>query len=276
MRASAYSLASISELCGIPAERITAPLEEQRVQLAWISGSIVENLGNPSSDIDVFAVLPELPQSMDAIKKSDDHFTQVYFSNSRRLDFEYWSAGALLALQKKLESAPVGLGTKNILDYFAEHEVEFIHRLHIGVPILGESEFQKLLQAYPRQQLLGYLVDNKRIYIDDAFDDTVGLMREGHLLSAAYRARYTLELSADMLLYAHGISNHKEKHRYRLLSRLLVAHPQVRPFYQEFLDLTAHLPLDLVALQEYIARCLYQSESLVRYALSIYEGNSHA
>lgn len=269
-------LKEISRSTGINVDQILGRLKDQRVQAAWLSGSLVEGLGNPSSDIDIFAVVPALTDSMPAVKKGEDHFVQVYFSNSRRIDFEYWSTEAIALLRDKLQDAPIGDGTKNILDYFPEHEVEFIHRLHIGIPVFGETYFSELQRMFDRFRLVGYLIENKRIYVDDAFDDTVGLMREGHLLSAAYRARCTLDFSADMLLYAYGISNHKEKHRYRLFLRLLEQYPEVRPLYQRYLELTARLPMEFMALQGHIADCLVFSEQLVYHAMCGYRGAADA
>lgn len=273
MKPAIESLDTIGRLAGVNADQILGPLREQQVRTAWLSGSLIEGLGNPSSDVDIFAVVPKLTDSMPATKKGQDHFVQVYFSNSRRIDFEYWSTEAIALLHDKLQNAPIGDGTKNILDYFPEHEVEFIHRLHIGAPILGEADFSCLQRTFDRSRLIAYLIENKRIYVDDAFDDTVGLMREGHLLSAAYRARCTLDFSADILLYAYDISNHKEKHRYRLLLRLLTPHPEIRPLFQTYLQLTAQLPNEFLSLQRHITDCLNFSERLVHCAMKRYQEN---
>ncbi len=270
------SLDLIQELTGVEVKEILGPLVEQHVEVAWLSGSLVEGLGNPSSDIDIFAIVPSLTESIPAIKRGEDHFVQVYFSNSRRIDFEYWSSSAIEDLRAKLVAAPLGDGTKNILDYLLEHEVEFIHRLHIGIPILGEGFFSDLQATFDRSRLIGYLIENKRIYIDDAFDDTVGLLREGHLISAANRARVTLDFSADMLLYAYGISNHKEKHRYRLFLRVIKEHPDARQLYRRYLYFVSHLPSELIKIQQYIAESLEFSERLVSLAMSRYQGKSNA
>lgn len=276
MNATNLILESVCRDTGMPIEKITGPLAGQCVQLAWLSGSLVEGLGNASSDLDVFAVVPALTDDLPSIRRSEDHFVQVYYSNSRRIDFEYWSENAISELEAKLRNAPVGDSTKSILDYFAEHEIEFMHRLHIGVPIVGADALADLQRRFDRSRLLAYLVENKRIYADDAFDDTVGLMQEGALLSAAQRARCTLDFSADMVLYAHGISNHKDKHRYRLFLRLLERYPDLRPSCQDYLALIRNQPTDFVDLQAYVAKCLSFSEELVYRATCKYLELTHA
>lgn len=276
MMRSSNAPGMITDLTGVEWEEILRPLREARVATSWLSGSLVEGLGNPSSDIDVFAVVPALDDAIPAIRKGADHFVHVYFSNSRRIDFEYWSERAIESLRVKLSAAPIGDGTKNLLDYFSEHEVEFVHRLHIGIPILEEEGFRELQKSFDRSRLIGYLFENKRIYVDDAFDDTVGLMREGHLRSAAFRARVTLDFSVDMLLYAYGISNHKEKHRYRLFLRLLPRYPELHRIYSRYLNMISNVPGGLAGTQGYIANALEFSEMMVFEATAKYQENIYA
>jgi len=258
----------LEELCAyhrIDLKEVIASLEEKRITVAWVSGSIVEGLGNPSSDLDVYTVVPRLHENgVDSIRHDDTHQIEVYFSNARRIDVEYWAQEPIEALALKLSTAPIGDSSKNILDYFSEAEVEFIHRLHIGIPVLGEAAFRVLQGRFCRERLSRYLFENKRIYLDDAFDDTVGLLEEGDLLSATFRVRCALDFSADILLYALGVTNHKDKHRYRLLECMAQDYPRVGELYRSYIALMALMPRGVNQLTSHVKDCLVFSEEVVR------------
>jgi predicted nucleotidyltransferase len=256
-------LEDIEKNTNVSFKEIIDNIQYENAISAWVSGSLVEGIGNPSSDIDIFVAVEDFNEDLDYVRKEEDYYINIYFTNSRRVDYEYWPLKRIESLSKKLMEAPISDETKNVLDYFPESEVEFMHRILIGIPIINEENFHRIRSQFNTDLLSQYLIENKRIYIDDAFDDTIGMLESGDIRSAAFRARYTLESSMDLLLFSYNITNHKEKHRIKHIKKLLSSHPHIWPYYKQFWKLATKMPDTDSALRDYIKEALRFTEDIV-------------
>lgn len=255
-------LDEVERLTGVTFAEVMGRLPEKAVS-AWVSGSLVEGLAHASSDLDIYVLVDDLDSCGSTIRKDDGFAVNVEFINQHRVDFEYWTGGRIAALAKKLADVPLFEESENVLDYFPEPELDFMHRVHIGVPLLGRSAWEALCEAFDHRRLRQYLIENKRLYVDDTFDDAVGLLRAGHLTSAVLRARYALETSLDMLIYSHGVTNSKEKQRTRLFLALLQKRPELAPVYKKFWSMTTCIPQSDEGMLAYVEDALRFSEEII-------------
>jgi hypothetical protein len=243
-------------------EAVRPTLSGISAHTAWISGSIVEGLGNPSSDLDVFvAVTGGARIVQDSLQR--ELLSSVYHSNARRIEYVVWMLDDIRRLAAKLARAPIRQGTKAVLEYLTEAEVEFTHRIRVGYPVLHAEAFRELQGGFDFEIFRTYLVENQKICVDDGFDDAVGMLAVGEVRSAALRARYTVECAMSLLLFACGVTNHKEKHRQRFLDMLRSERPGVERLYMRFWPLITRLPDSDSELRIYVRRALQFSEEVV-------------
>lgn len=231
------------------------------LETAWVSGSIAEGLHNASSDLDVFVLVERDTDSSNRLGEADRF--KAYHSNAERLEYSVWTRPKVDRLRRRVQEAPIGSGTKQVLEFLLESEVEFLHRLRVGLPVVEPGCFSELQASFDFTRLARYLFENQRICVDDAFDDTVGMLTAGATRSAALRARYTLDCSMSLLLFARGVTNHKEKHRERLLQRLRQQDPKLDPLYAEYWQVIGNIPADDEQLSGYVRRSLALSEEVV-------------
>jgi predicted nucleotidyltransferase len=231
------------------------------LETAWVSGSLAEGLHNASSDLDVFVLVERESESSNRLRQADG--SKVYHSNANRIEYAVWTRAKVERLRRRLQDAPLGAGTKLVLEYLTEAEVEFLHRLRIGQPVTGAARFAELRASFDFGRLARYLFENQCIIVDDAFDDAVGMLTAGAARSAALRARYTVECSMSLLLFSRGVTNHKDKHRERLLERLRQQDPSLETLYGRFWGLIARLPDTDDELATYVRRALAFAEEVV-------------
>lgn len=183
----------------------------------YLSGSLVEGLGNSSSDVDIFVVGDLVPNGPHVITK-DKFCISIHFSGARRIDFEYWAAGHIKDMAVKLEA--IRLGEDFVAEKLAPIEELFIHRILIGLPILGADRFFSLAQLFDRDRFRQYLVQQSIHRIDGAMEDVVGTIDDGDWLSAVTRSRDLVNFAADAFCHSKGNTNPLPKWRARILERL--------------------------------------------------------
>jgi len=110
----------------------------------WLSGSLVEGLGNPSSDVDLYAAVDGGLEGIPMTRKASDHGILGKAQDNIRFDLEFWLLADIDRLSLKLSTLPIDDPSKNNLHYLEYWESEFIHRLLVGIPIIEEFSFETL------------------------------------------------------------------------------------------------------------------------------------
>jgi hypothetical protein len=236
---------------------------------AWLSGSFVEKLGHSASDMDIYVLLPEIPPTFVTTQRHDSHLVDVTICDDVRVDVEYWSRAVVSGLSDRLARAPLDDENQNLGGYFEPTEIEFIHRLSVGVPIWAPAEFDALQRSFSRHNFRRYLVDQAIRSVDNAFDDAVGMYRSGQFGTACMRARETFELSIDALLFAHGDTNDKTKFRWPKLERLVERQPDLVPFVDAFWFFESTLPPEPDRQIVYVERALEWSSVVLERAQDV-------
>lgn len=229
----------------------------------WLSGSLVEGLGNKSSDVDIFVLVEELSSSVPATRRDVDHFTLAFVSDGLRYDVEFWPKARVLALAHKLSTLQLDDPEFNSNHYLSYWESEFIHRLATGVALDNPAEFETARSWFDLKLFSGYLFENCLRRFDDAFDDSVGMLADNQLGLAALRSREVIELAIDALLYASGITNDKTKFRAVKLRRLTKLFPEYTSYEKAFWEFETSLPLTGAEQRQYAEAALLFSSELI-------------
>ncbi|SRR5216683_4333225 len=212
------------------------------ITTAWLSGSLVEGLGNQSSDVDIFVQVESLSASLPATRRDSDHYTYAFVDADTRYDIEFWPSITISNLAHKLDAARFDDPDWNGNHYLSYWESEFIHRIGIGLPLLDEAPFSQIRAQFNFVQFSKYLFEHCLRLFDDAFDDAVGMLADEQLPCAVLRCRDVVELSIDALLYASGVTNDKAKFRASKLRRLAEIYTEYQSYEELFWHFEAVLP----------------------------------
>jgi hypothetical protein len=228
----------------LASEKLLEVISAAQCHTAWVSGSLVERLGNRGSDVDIFVVVEALSNDLPATHQDPDHWTHVFVIERTRFDIEFWPVVTIDALARKLQAVcldDLNVHTYRYLDYW---ESEFIHRLYIGLPLLHESAFRALRKNFDRRLFSRYLFESGIRRFNDAFDDTAGMLAHDQSSCAALRARETVEAAIDVLMYGSGITNDKAKFRTLKMQRLVEFFPEYRRYEETLWRFETGLPAD--------------------------------
>ncbi len=250
---------------GVEIETLIEMLNTQDVSVrsAWLAGSIIEGLGNCGSDIDIYVAVNNLDDLNNYVSSCEQFKICVFYHNNRRLDYEYWSLDSINRLVNRLNTISLYDESTNILDTFSENEIDFLHRIFHSLPIYGNETLHEIQAGINRTSFINYMLENKRIYVDDAYDDALGMCESGNYKSAALRAQYTLGGAVDMYLYSNGLTNTKDKHRIRLFEKLAKSDSTHTHHFVNYWDMISTIPSSNKQLKRYTRNALELSEKFV-------------
>jgi hypothetical protein len=251
----------IQALFGASIADLLAPeaLQDCSDYSVYVSGSLVEGLGNRCSDIDIFVVGRISP-----VHTSSENATgaAVHHLSHRRVDYQYWSEVTAHRLAEKLQTpAP------ETCVAFGAQEAEFIHRLRIGLPLTNPARFGQLQDAFDYSRFSRLLADRATEEVENALEDLYGMYDSNDIESALLRAREVVELAADVYRHRNGDTNPKPKWRARILSRL----PQERLKEQVLAGFWRHqFPQDLrdqpSTARAYVRECIAYANMIVEWS----------
>lgn len=236
------------------------------VHAAWIGGSLVEGLGNPSSDVDIFVAVSSEISEHTVTRLAEDHGVLAFVSDGLRFDIELWPIPAISRLLARVNSVPIDDPEKNNLHFLEYWESEFIHRLLTGVPLREPHNFSELRSQINKTRFQRYLLDTAVRRVDDAFDDAVGMLRSGQSRMASIRALDALEFGVDCYLYAHGFTNDKAKFRIRKLELAVASDPLAANILERFWNCRSCIPQEEQVQEEYVRDVLRYTSELVNNA----------
>jgi predicted nucleotidyltransferase len=233
------------------------------VLTAWFSGSLVEGLGNISSDVDIFVAISGPLDGVALTRRGADHGISATVVDGVRYDVEIWPEIDISRLADKLTSLPVHDPKRNNLHFLTYWESEFIHRLFVGVPLVDPMSFETIRAGFDKQRFATFLTDTAIRRVDDAFDDSIGMLRSGQTQMAALRARDAAGFAVDAYLYSAGVTNDKTKFRIAKLTRLIERGEASQSMLDSLWNLESYIPCDNEGLEAYIERALRLSSHIV-------------
>lgn len=196
-------------------ERVARQLALQEHEELFVAGSLVEGLGNPTSDIDVYVVTPE-PRRIACRSPS-----MSLGLGDLLVDLEVHGINELEVLTGRLEAWAAK--PRVLADCFriAERERLTLHRLALAMPVWGGGcVLQRLQEQVPLPYLARHKLDWAVAWISTLQTDMEGLRRTGDWQSLFLVSTELLGHTVDALLAAHFKTNPTPKWRITLLRTL--------------------------------------------------------
>lgn len=204
--------------------------------LFW-SGSWVDGLANSKSDLD-FYLIGDAARQHGQPELTGVGMPPIYETMSRgplRLDVTVVSPELITAVAGYLAGFRYGQDHPAI---WSDDLREFVHRLTIGLPLVGQARFAELRSQVDCQQFRNYLTATYHRGVDSLREDVAGLLEEGDLVAAYFNARRRLDLAVDMYLVSKGDTNTRtDKWRWKKLQRSATRDPWVMSDYLRYSSL---------------------------------------
>ncbi|MFB8053506.1 PqqD family protein [Streptomyces rubiginosohelvolus] len=182
---------------------------------AFLSGSLVEGLGNETSDLDVFVIVDDKVAAPDA--PAPTVIRDVRMNADIRVDAEVWTLPALTTLAQAIEGTD--LGDPQQVISFSQRGAALAHRLRVGIALDHAEELEALRSAFDFDKLAQIQAFRFLLFYGNAAEDTTGAIAAGDYGTAQFTSRTALGHAADALLHAHGITTMSDKWRARRLQR---------------------------------------------------------
>jgi predicted nucleotidyltransferase len=183
----------------------------------YVSGSLVEGLGNPGSDLDVYVVGGRvLAPTADVSKK---HYSiSIHYCADRRIDFEYWAAESVERIAGALSAVKVG--EEFVADRLEAIDEVFVHRLLVGCPIGDDSAWEELRALFDADRFRAYLTQQAIHRVDGAIEDISGMVEVEDFASVLLRCRDVVGIATDAYAHSCGSTNPLTKWRARIVANL--------------------------------------------------------
>lgn len=172
-----------------------------------MSGSIVEGVDNPFSDIDLFVVTADVERDLVITGLGD-----------LRIDIETWPMLQIAQVGARISA---GLDLTRQVPYFQLRELKFVARLFNAVQLACPHEpFDAERLGVSRESYLILLCRRFVSLADSTYQDGVGAFLAADYPYGFLRARDAFTLATDALLSRHGHLEPDKKHRLRLLGQM--------------------------------------------------------
>lgn len=237
------------------------------VQTAFAGGSLVDGFGNPTSDVDVIVLVDEPLTAADLAGTCYDRRVpvdgyEVLVSSvaGRRTDVEIRLASGITTMGGQLREQ--GQGEPSDL-YLSVAELQLLHSLRIGVPLLGAPQLAELRRTFPWNELLSHMLMRAEAEANSSIEDAAGALRAGDHGTAMLASRAALQSAVDAVLIADSETNPKPKWRVRKLERC--ARPEL---LGEYLEWEIEPVNDRAAILERARARLYRAQDMLLHVQS--------
>ena len=180
----------------------------------FVSGSLVEGLGNEESDLDLFLIT----------SRNDIQFTSLndvtVIVNDCLIDIRVVQQSGIEELIRRFGRwAGLPRHPRGAFE-FTEDERKFLHRLRIGNPLYGAADFERLLGRLDPRDLSRHKLDWARHLASTIQVDLAGLYKARDQYTMLFASQELLGHTIDGLLAAYGYTNPNQKWRVRMLAGL--------------------------------------------------------
>jgi hypothetical protein len=181
--------------------------------IVFCSGSALDGFANATSDLDVFIISKHAKAKAEFLP-----ITNAY--DSLIVDTEYWTNERCSELLSRLrEVALTGQNDPRIALTLSKQELDFLHRVKIGHPLLNDAAF-RIFQDQVKMHLQTALILRSMANYWPFFDDLIGVSQEKEQTDTCVLTAHRLvELAFDMTLQLIGETNPSEKWRLKCLKR---------------------------------------------------------
>lgn len=214
---------------------ILRAIELSPSDVAYVAGSVVDGLGGPDADLDIFVLTDRTNfearrrtfSSERLLQQQRQDFGIVYVQfGATELDVEYHPVEKFDFLFVALDAMrPVTRGKlwqsfRNLGDYDRPYALELLHRLRRSWPLGNEQAYEALRARFDEQTFLDWNTLFSLMECEDYAKGTRRSLRECDPQSACLKLRYFYDSLADAVLFNAGESLDRWKWRLPKLRRL--------------------------------------------------------
>lgn len=215
----------------------------------YVSGSTLEGFGNPRSDLDLFLLTHSVEnfmgRSRDAVTRFGGKGPGLIVlpgnPSERTYDIEIHSFTSLERIIRKLADDNDALESMDAAYALALSDLNFLHRLRIGVALYGAETLDALRARVPFERLRSVLAARRLTEYDKAVEDALGALEGRQLETAVWNARHALECAFDAYLASRGETYVSPKWKFEKARRLLGTE---HPLFQQFWTFECNGPLE--------------------------------
>jgi hypothetical protein len=220
---------------GVTEAQMTAALDLQDGDVAYLSGSVADGLGTSGADLDVYVLATRASLAARrhafaterAVQQRQQDFGIVYLSiGHTELDIEWHPLDKIIQLFDALDAMqPVsreGLWSsfRWLGNFERSHALEVLHRLRVSVPIADVAVYERLRKRFPETTFLQWNQLFNLMECEDFAKGTRRSLREDDPESALLKLRRYYDSLADAALFGAGESLDRWKWRLPKLRRL--------------------------------------------------------
>jgi hypothetical protein len=210
----------------------------RNVDIAFISGSLVEGFGNETSDLDVFVLSDTVIEPVGDAALSADlgaFAVDIDFAGDIRTDTEIWTVDMVADIAARIGACdPLEWQATMRLD---KAGLELAHRIRVGEPLVAADRFAQLRELFGWGHVGAVLAQRFLQDYNESAEDAVGAVKAADAGAGLLNSRLALGAAADALCAVRGATNGKAKWR---LHRLTATAPEIVDTYlQAELDRSA-------------------------------------
>ncbi len=213
----------------IDKKEILSFLEYDKKDIIFISGSIVEGIGNKYSDLDVYVIkdafLDLNSRKIEYVSnKSKTQFEEL--SNGIVCDIEYWPLKTVETLISKIRNINIedlSIRTREHLkieNYSMEELASFIHRFLNSYPIYNEKEYNSLKEQLHLDKFYKLMTRKYINNMDNVYEDVIGNMENNSTETMLISARNLLFELMNGYIFSEKYTIDRQKWIFEILDKI--------------------------------------------------------
>ncbi|MFB5089478.1 nucleotidyltransferase domain-containing protein [Psychrobacillus sp. PGGUH221] len=224
----------------INTKEILERIEYKESDIIFLSGSLIEGIGNSKSDLDVFILTDSFNSYRETEYEKKHRKTEFFLINELQCDVEIWDITAIYSILQQLDSINLSdtkLRTANSLNYEninIESIFSFFHRFIMGQPLINFKGFNDLLNSLNKDNYFTLLNRWNVNIIDLMYEDIVGNMKKGEYETAYIILNTAMIKSLLSYLSYKGVSTDRDKWAYINMKNLSIIDPETKTILEEF------------------------------------------
>lgn len=184
----------------------------------FVVGSFAEGLQSSTSDIDFYVT-------------TNESYTGAFFKTNGAQNLDGRQVEVTVISQDKLNTIETRYLSKSYAS-FDPRELEYIHKICNAFIVHGAEAGALLKQKFAKATFCSNMVKYYLDYLADIYQDYIGAIDEGDIISAIGFANFMTEMAADAWLAKCGDSYPKSKWRGKRINNLSSLHEEIVEHYQ--------------------------------------------
>ncbi len=196
----------------VTAEELCRRVNPKVDEVLFLSGSLFDGLGNARSDLDIFLITDDTHPLLQNERTIDQNIVV----QNKRYDLSIFAHSLIqetASILNKMDFAdPDIYVSRQLHPQVSNYEIcTMVHRLRVGKSIFNADKFERLLKDFPFQAYISWLTRLKFNEYDGLYEDIVGSLESGDLLTAEELVQQQLKIVSQIVILSAGETFDREK-----------------------------------------------------------------